>query len=49
MIGKQDKKVPVLVPPAVKRGIDAMLKFRDEIEMLKDNKYMFATVSNLIN
>ncbi len=48
VIGKQNKEVPVLVPPAVKRRIDAMVKYREENEMLKDNKYMFATVSKLI-
>jgi len=43
--GKQNKRVPVLFTPDMKRSIDNLVTHRDAVGIKADNKYLFATAA----
>lgn len=43
ILGKRDRKVPVLIAPDVKDSMDALLHFRTECGVKSCNRYFFAT------
>lgn len=44
VIGKKNRKVPVLLTPLMKRGIDLLISTRDSSGVEKSNIFVFAKV-----
>lgn len=44
VIGKQNRKVPVLLTPSARSGIDMLIATRDSVGVPEGNHYVFAKV-----
>jgi hypothetical protein len=44
-VGKLNAKVPILLTPDMKRGMDLLVETRDEVGISTSNPHMFAQVS----
>lgn len=44
VIGKRNRKVPILLTPAIRKGIDLLVATREEVGISLNNPYVFAKV-----
>lgn len=44
--GKRGRKVAVLLTPILKKAIDTLMEVRSEVEILKENKYVFSKIAS---
>jgi len=46
IVGKRNRRVPIILTPEVKKAIDLLVKTRDEAGVNSDNPYVFAVNNN---
>lgn len=44
VMGKKNRKVPVLITPMVKEALEHLISHRQAVGIKEDNPYIFATV-----
>jgi hypothetical protein len=45
IVGKRSRLVPILIMPAIKRSMDVLLRLRQQHNLMRDNKFFFASDS----